>query len=165
MFQEELCDAHTNAAYNNVKTHRQWWVSNSMIPDNTSVFCVYSSAAIFHLSFPLSWFLSPHLCLHLLSSLCSVFLLLFSSLSLSSSWLGEITPPHRDTLSSLAGWWNMGRQSNAASLVVEIMSWGSVFIWSYWSCTVLIHPALPTTLQKHTPFWCVGTIAPFCLNT
>lgn len=127
-----------------MNAHQILWASNSEIAITpwylirciTNVFSVYSSALIFHLSLPLSWFLIPHLCLHLLSSLSAVFLLLFSSLSLSSSWLGEITPPHQDTLSSLAGWWNTGHQSNAASLVVGTASWGGALIWSHWSCTV-----------------------------
>lgn len=149
--------------------HLSWWASNSeaaitpwcLIRCITNVFRVHSSAPIFHPSLPSSWFLLLYLLLHHLSSLSSVFLLLFSSLSLSSSWLGEITPPHWDTLSSLAKWWNTGHQSNAALLVVVIMRWGIAFIWFYRSRTVLIHPTHPTYTQKHTSFWCVCTIAPF----
>lgn len=143
-----------------ITTHTLLWATDSNIAITlwylirciTNVFCVYSRALIFHLSLSLSRFLIPHLCLHLLSSLSAASLLLFSSLSLFSSWLGEITPPHQDTLSSLAGWWNTEHQSHAASLVVELMSWGRVFIWSSWSCAVLTHAVLPTTPLKHTPF-------------
>lgn len=111
----------------------------------TNVWCIAAlqSSIYFFLSPGSSSLISVS---YLLSSLSAVFLLLFSSLSLSSSWLGEITPPHRDTLSSLARWWNAGNQSNAASLVVEITSWGSAFICFYWSCTALIHPMRPTSL-------------------
>lgn len=132
----------------------------------TNVPCVHSGTPISHLSPSLSWFLRRDLCLHLLSSfLFAPSLLLRSSLSLSSSWQGEITPANQDAFSSSQGWWNTGYQSNGASLVVEISSWGGVFIWSYRSCVALISLTHPTVSQKHTPLWCVCTKDSFCLST
>lgn len=84
---------------------------SSVLPDK-----VYNKHAFLEQYFHLPISFSPSSFISFSTS--TVSFLLFSPLSPSSSWLGEITPPHRDALGSLARRGNTGHQSNTASLVV-----------------------------------------------
>lgn len=89
-----------------------------------------------------------------------------SSLSLCSSWQGEITSLQTEVLSARCrGWWNTGHQSNTASLAATIQSWSlkSVYLVGLIR-RFLISSAHPAVLQKHTPLWCGGTKDSFRLS-